>query len=126
MSKFLTTLKTEQVGKWNHVLLDTLVFEDEKVGVVMAPAGFKTDFASIRILHNIFLFVLYSLVSGYGNYSATVHDYLYAVSKLPRDVCDGVLYRALRAEGVAKWRAWLFWVGVRIGGGGPYRKHRQK
>lgn len=126
MSKFLSTLKTEQIGKWNHNLLNTLVLEDEKVGVVMVPVGFKTDFASIRILHNIFLFVLYSLVAGYGNYSATVHDYLYAETKLPRDVCDGVLYRALRAEGIAKWRAWLFWAGVRVGGQKAYMKHRQR
>lgn len=125
MSKFLSTLKTEQLGKWNHKVLDTFLYEDDIAGVVMVPAGFNTDFASIRSLHNVFLFVLYSLVAGYGNYSATVHDYLYAVSKLPRDVCDGVLYRALRAEGIAKWRAWLFWAGVRIGGAKAFAKHRR-
>ena len=34
-----------------------------------------------------------------------------------------VLYRALRAEGVARWRAWLFWAGVRIGGTKQYAVH---
>jgi len=26
----------------------------------------------------------------------------------------------LRAEGVARWRAWLMWLGVRVGGGSHY------
>ena len=127
MSKFLTTLKTEQVGKWNHNLLDVLVFEDDKVGTITVPAGFSTDFASIKILHNAFLFILFAIVSGYGNYSATVHDYLYTTHSvgskaITRKEADEVLYRALRAEGVAKWRAWLFWAGVRLGGGKSYDK----
>jgi hypothetical protein len=125
MSKFLTTLKTEQIGKWNHKLLDDLMFENEELGVVTVPKGFETDFASIRCLHNVFLFVLYSLVAGYGNYSATVHDYLYVSSDLSRKDCDDILYLALRAEGVAKWRAWLFYAGVRMGGAKAYAKHRQ-
>jgi hypothetical protein len=125
MSKFWTTLKTEQISKWEHVLLDVLVFEDEKAGMITVPAKFETDYASIRSLHNILLFVLYALVAGYGNYSATVHDYLYSVRNLSRKDCDDILYRALRAEGVAKWRAWLFWAGVRIGGAKSYAAAKQ-
>lgn len=125
MSKFLTTLKTEQVGKWNHTLLDILVLEDEEVGTITVPAGFSTDFASIKVLHNAFLFVLFALVSGYGNYAATVHDYLYTTHAvgtraITRKEADEVLYRALRAEGVARWRAWIFWAGVRLGGSSSY------
>lgn len=125
MSIFLTTLKTEQVGKWNHSLLDVLVFEDDKVGTVIVPAGFSTDFASIKTLHNVFLFIFFALVSGYGNYAAVIHDYLYTTHSvgtraITRKEADKVLYRSLRAEGIAKWRAWLFWVGVRLGGSSSY------
>ncbi|MFK3971796.1 DUF1353 domain-containing protein [Pseudomonas sp. NPDC087358] len=74
------------------------------------PAGFTTDFASIKVLHNAFLFVvfvLFALVSGYGNYAATVHDWLYTTGGVSPKDADAVLYRALRAESVARWRAWL-------------------
>lgn len=125
MSKYWTTLKAEQIDKWNHVLLDKLAFEDDKHGMITVPAGFETDYASIRMLHNVLLFVLYALVAGYGNYSATIHDYLYATNGYTRKECDDVLYRALRAEGVARWRAWIFWAGVRIGGAKAYKLHRK-
>lgn len=61
-------------------------------------------------------FVLFALVSGYRNYAATVHDYLYTCGYLSRKEADAVLYRALRAEGVARWQSWIIWVGVRLGG----------
>jgi hypothetical protein len=116
MSQFITTLKTEQVGKWNHTLLADLVLIDDEHGRIVAEIGFSTDFASIRVLHNALLFLLFALVAGYGNYAAAIHDKLYATGQLTRKQADEVLYRALRAEGVARWRAWLFWAGVRLGG----------
>ena len=121
MSKFLTTLKTEQVGKWNHTLLCYLAFKDDEIGTIIVPSGFQTDFATILVLHNVFLFPLFALIAGYGNYAATVHDWLYTAGTVSRKQADAVLYRALRAEGVAAWRAWLFWVGVRIGGAPHYK-----
>lgn len=120
MSRFTTTLKTEQTDRRTYTLLDDLVLADDDERVITVPAGFTTDFASIKVLHNAFLFVLFALVSGYGNYAATVHDWLYEHGSLTRKEADAVLYRALRAEGVARWRAWLFWAGVRIGGAKQY------
>ena len=116
MSRFTTTLKTEQTDRRTYTLLADLVLADDDERVITVPAGFTTDFASIKVLHNAFLFVLFALVSGYGNYSATVHDFLYSEGRVNRKEADAVLYRALRAEGVARWRAWLMWAGVRIGG----------
>ncbi|MGH8334854.1 MAG: DUF1353 domain-containing protein [Pseudomonas fluorescens] len=118
----MTTLKTEQLGKWTHVLLDELVLADDDEQVVTVPSGFRTDFASIKVLHNVLLFVLFALVSGYGNYAAAVHDWLYSTGEISRKRADAVLYRALRAEGVARWRAWLFWAGVRIGAASHYTR----
>ena len=120
MSRFVTTLKTDQTDRRTYKLLDDLVLADEDERTIIVPAGFTTDFASIKVLHNAFLFVLFALVSGYGNYAATVHDWLYEHGSLTRNEADAVLYRALRAEGVARWRAWLFWAGVRIGGAKQY------
>jgi hypothetical protein len=120
MSRFITTLKTDQTDRRAYTLLADLVLADDDQRTIIVPAGFVTDFASIKVLHNAFLFVLFALVSGYGNYAATVHDWLYEHGSLTRKEADAVLYRALRAEGVARWRAWLMWAGVRIGGAKQY------
>ena len=121
MSRFVTTLKTEQTDRRTYKLLADLVLADEDERTIIVPAGFVTDFASIKVLHNAFLFVLFALVSGYGNYAATVHDWLYENGQLNRKDADAVLYRALRAEGVARWRAWLMYAGVRLGGAKQYK-----
>ncbi|MEE1920334.1 DUF1353 domain-containing protein [Pseudomonas asiatica] len=68
------------------------------------------------------LFVFFALVAGYGNLAATIHDQLYAAGQLSRRDCDAVFYRALRAEGVARWRAWIMWAGVRIAGQKYYKR----
>lgn len=115
MSEFLTTLKTEQLERAKFRLLAPLHLQDS-VGDVVVPAEFLTDYASIKSLHNVFLFPLYALVAGYGNYGSTVHDYLYRTRMVSRKTADQYLYRALRAEGVAKWRAMIFYAGVRLGG----------
>lgn len=60
--------------------------------------------------------LLYAAVVGYGNGPAVIHDYLYATANLSRRQSDEVFYNALRSSGVARWRAWLMWAGVRIGG----------
>jgi hypothetical protein len=122
MSRFTTTLKTDQTDRRTYKLLDDLVLADEDQRTIIVPAGFVTDFASIQVLHNAFLFVLFALVAGYGNYAATVHDWLYFGGQVSRKEADAILYRALRAEGVARWRAYLFWLGVRIGGAKHYTK----
>ena len=122
MSRFVTTLKTDQTDRRTYKLLDDLVLADDDQRTIVVPTGFVTDFASIQVLHNAFLFVLFALVSGYGNYSATVHDFLYSEGQVSRKEADAVLYRALRAEGVARWRAYLFWLGVRIGGAKHFTK----
>lgn len=117
MRRFTTTLKTEQLKRTCFVLLDELVF-----GEIVVPKGFVTNYASIEVLHNIFLYPLYALVAGYGNYASTVHDYLYHTQAFSRKECDRIFYDALRAEGVAKWRAAIFWMGVRLGGSKAYNR----
>jgi len=121
MSRFITTLKTDQIDRRTFTLLSDLVLADDVERVITVPSGYTTDFASIKVLHNAFLFILFALVSGYCNYAATVHDWLYEHGPLSRKQADAVLYRALRAEGVARWRAWLFWAGVRLGGAKQYK-----
>ena len=129
-------------------LLDKFLYWDVDHAEVEVPAGFETDFASVRPLRTIavgllvlslvvgwflaplgaFLgslgfgaLALYSSVVGYGNAAATIHDHLYATGKLSRKASDQVFYNALRSSGIARWRASLMWAGVRIGGGWRYK-----
>lgn len=119
MSRFLSTLKVEQLGRTTFRLIDQLVFETREC-VITVPVGYVTNFASLESLHNILLFPLYALLSGYGNYASTIHDYLYSEGCYSRKECDDIFYDALRAEGLARWRAYLFWLGVRLGGKSHY------
>lgn len=121
MSKFLNKLRTEQDNA-KHTLLSYLTLDDDVHGVIIVPEGFTSDYVTLRVFKNIFLFAIYALLINYGNRAAVVHDYLYTNSILSRKQADDVFYRALRADGVAKWRAWLLWAGVRVGGASYYGK----
>ena len=46
MSRFVTTLKTDQADRQTYKLLDNLVLADEEQRTIVVPAGFVTDFAS--------------------------------------------------------------------------------
>lgn len=123
MSKFLNRLQTEQDHNL-YTLLAPLALSDDQVGVITVPIGFVSDYATLRGFRNLALFVIYALLVNYGNRAAVVHDYLYSLGATPltRKEADAVFYRALRADGVARWRAWIFWAGVRIGGAAYYGK----
>lgn len=121
MTVFLNKLQTEQDGKLN-TLLGVLRFEDDLHGLIEVPPGFVTNFASLQVFHNVLLFAVYALMVTYGNRACTVHDFLYSQGQMTRKQCDDLFYRALRADGVARWRAKLFWFGVRIGGAGHYHQ----
>lgn len=120
MSTWKTSLKSEEVNRKKYVILEDLVLVDDEFGEIVVPKGFVTDYASVSVLQNIFLAPIFILVADYGDKAATVHDYLYTQAKLSRKECDQVLYRALLAEGLEKWRATLFWLGVRVGGGSRF------
>jgi hypothetical protein len=64
------------------------VLADDDLQVITVPAGFSMDFASIKVLHNAFLFLLFALVSGYGNYAATIHDWLYTIGQFSHKEAD--------------------------------------
>lgn len=133
-------------GAW---LIKPFTYIDVEHGEVEAPAGFRTDFASVKPLRTIAVallvlgvafgwlwpalgtvlvpvgfgaLALYASVVGYGSAAAVIHDRLYASGQLSRKAADRVFYNALRSSGVARWRAWLMWAGVRIGGHWRYKR----
>nr|WP_314583839.1 hypothetical protein [uncultured Pseudomonas sp.] len=65
--------------------------------------------------------LLYAAIAGYGNRMGAVHDFLYGQAKFPKAVCDQVLWRMARTgEGMARWRAAIFYLGPVLGGARYY------
>ena len=80
-------------------------------GLIKVPAGFETDFASVPRWP-----LTFALLGSYGHAAAVIHDWLYTTGELSRPEADLVFHEALRSSGIARWRAWLMWAGVRVGG----------
>lgn len=123
MSHFITDLDARKLGRdtsadkrgtWR--LLAPLVYSSDLLGhSITVPAGFITDFASVPRLP-----IAHLLTANTGHEAAVIHDWLYTVHALDRAMSDAVFEEALLAGGEPRWRAWLMWLGVRIGGAGPW------
>lgn len=122
---------TRQLGRRLYQVLDDFTYNDEVYGPITVREGFQTNYASLDSLRNIALFPLYALLADYGDRAATIHDWLYSghpirlangsLRYLTRQEADEVFYRALRDEGIARWRAGIFYIGVRIGGESSFK-----
>lgn len=97
--------------------------DGDRWGTIMVRHGTTTDFASIpRFLH--------SLLSPLNNtvYGAVLHDYLYRnpsdeyAHSISRAEADRLFYRAMLGCGVWPLTAKVMYLGVRLGGGGAYRR----
>lgn len=85
-------------------LADALNFHDTWLSQTLYVAG-------------VVVLALYAILAGYGMRAAILHDWEYTYQYYNRKQCDSLFYYALRSgDGVARWRAFIFWVGVRIGG----------
>jgi hypothetical protein len=119
MSAFLTELQVENAsvmddGKWR--LTAPLVYQSDVAGQTFTvPAGFVTDYASVPRAPLVFW-----LCGDTSTLASVVHDWLYTIHPVRRDVADAVLKEASLLTGVPKWRAWLMWAGVRVGGAGHW------
>jgi len=151
IGKFGTHPAVRFISRWGVATQERLTFNDPEHGELTVPADFYSDLASIRILREvcrwssigalvgwafawgclapallilaITTLALYGLLAGYGMRAAILHDWLYTAGALPRADCDAVFYRALTTgDGTARWRAAIFWLGVRLGGSTSYTK----
>ncbi|MDH5408669.1 MAG: DUF1353 domain-containing protein [Gammaproteobacteria bacterium] len=79
--------------------------------VIIIPAGFVTDFASIpRIFWTIF--------PRHGEYTtaAIVHDYLYWEQKCTREQADNLFFMVMEQADVSTASRWAIYSAVRLGG----------
>jgi hypothetical protein len=120
MSAFLTELQVENAslmddGKWR--LTAPLVYQSDIADQTFTvPAGFITDYASVPRAP-----LVYWLCGDTSTLASVVHDAIYTYHWVPRAVADAVLKEASLLTGVPRWRAWLMWAGVRIGGAGHWQ-----
>lgn len=130
MARLFSNFDMREVDRRTYQAVVDFSYLDPILGKITAKKSFVTNYASIDVLHNVVLFMFYALLASYGDKAATIHDWLYSgygitradgtIYYPTRAECDDVLYRALRAEGLAIWRAWMFWAGVRLGGHAAY------
>lgn len=116
MSKFLTELEVENAtavddGNWR--LLAPLVYQSDVAGQIFTvPAGMVTNFASVPRIPVAFL-----LFGATSSEAAALHDGLYTYQWVSRAMSDAVLKEASAVTGVAAWRRWAMYLGVRAFGG---------
>jgi len=114
-----TELKWEVIDNGRkRQLTEDYTYENSKYKITV-KAGFITDGASIP---KAFWTVLSSPFSGPLVYGAVIHDGLYAAMKLPRKVCDGLLYEMGSEMGYNKIKDKLVYRVVRLFGGSRWKK----
>lgn len=113
-------LRVEYVDGHAWVLLEDFVYTDAKLGRIVVPAGFVTDFASIpRLFWNVL-----PPTGTYGK-AAVIHDYLYRYQTASRADADRILRDASKELG-SRWAVrWVIWTAVRGFGGFTWRRHRK-
>lgn len=116
-----SALKVRQVADDEWELLEPLVYDAGRFGVITVPAGFTCDFCSVPRLPFAFL-----LAGGIGEGAGVVHDYLYRAGLMDRESADRVFYLALRELGVEPWRAGLMYRAVRLFAGRIWDAYRRK
>ena len=117
--QFLSPLRVEEVddhsndGRGSWRLLTPLTYWSVVAWRrISAPTDFVTDFASVPRFPPI----AFAMLGDIGHPAAVIHDYLYTVQPMTREVADAVLREALIVCGVPSWKAQLMWAGVRAAG----------
>ena len=116
MTRYMTPLQVELLpDRTTWRLLAPFSYLAPEHCLVSVSTGFETDFASVPRWP-----LTFALLGSYGHAAAVIHDWLYTSGELSRADADRVLHEVLRSSGIARWRAWLMWGGVRGGGKSRY------
>jgi hypothetical protein len=106
----------------NCLLNEQLEYHPEgTTNVIVVPAGFVTDFASIpRAFYSVYL------PTGRYQWAAVVHDYLYWEQTTTREEADKVLLHAMTESGVSSINRKIIYDAVRLGGGAAWDNNRKE
>lgn len=129
MSYFINSLKVEMLTCPNNIplknrsgrqlwkLTDSFSYQSDIAGMIItAPTGMITDFASVPRIP-----VVYLMLGEIANEPGTIHDAIYSLCILPRDVADSVLKEMCLLTGISAWKAQAIYLGVRVGGASHYQ-----
>ena len=88
------------------------VGEEGSGDTINVPIGFMTDFASVPR-------PLWWLIPKWGKYgnAAVIHDYCYWEQSRSRKESDSIFREAMQVLEVSKWKTFLMYWAVRLGGG---------
>lgn len=121
---FKTKLRYEDIDgeKWKLIFHFSYVTRLVPERVIIVPAGFVTDLASIpRFFHRVLP------KSGLHNYAAVIHDYLYTTGEVKdRKRCDRIFLEGMLVRGVSAWKAYAMYWGVRLCGWKAWNEHRRQ
>ncbi|MEP3857279.1 MAG: DUF1353 domain-containing protein [Porticoccus sp.] len=122
MSSFLKIPPVTWVGgKYPWRLDGDLVFKSDKIGLIIVPRGYLTDFASVPRLP-----IIRWAAGGRASMPAIVHDYLYdcCTKHITRAEADASFLDAMTAIDDPSWAVTrrIMWLGVRAGGWAAWRK----
>jgi len=112
--------KLEQVGERRWKTLSNIIVDSDILSKrLVIRSGFHTDLASVPQ-------ILWALIPPHGEYScaAIAHDYLYQNHLVSRADADRLFKELMVSLKASKWRLWLMWAGVRLGGWKPFREKR--
>lgn len=122
-SKFLTALQVMSIrGSSNYRLTHDLVFMSSEYGLLTAPHGAITNFASIPRVLKVFI----DNDGGHIRDAAALHDYLYGVNSqwvdtLTRKDCDLILIDAMESLGAGWLKRKIVYRSVRMFGMFAYK-----
>ena len=115
MSSFTEDLEVKLIGG-EGVLLKEFTYYEKFGGIkITVPKGFKTDFATVPPLFQVFFPVI-----GRYNKAAILHDYLYESDSIPslkRKKADKIFLNAMKILRVGFIRRNLMYLAVRLFGG---------
>lgn len=116
---FKSPLRVEYLNGETWRLLEPFSYECTLGDLIIVPAGFETDFASIPRV----LWTIYPPAGRWGK-AAVIHDYLYYHGMRSRKSCDRVFLQGMKDLGVPRCRRTLMYLAVRLGGRVAWAKHR--
>lgn len=108
MSKFTKPCVVEVIGKNLFRLTEPLEYHVGRYPseeVIIVPAGFVTDFASVPR-------VFWSIISPIDNHAnaAVVHDYMYQTNYASKLECEYIFREAMQVLDVPGWKEFcIFW-----------------
>jgi len=123
MSEFVTELGITLLDNSDGWRLDRpLVYDSDLVGRVTAPAGFRTDLASVPRVP-----IVYLMWGDRAHRESVIHDYLFRIDATP-DVswskANRVFLEAMKCRGVAWWIRYPMYSGVMVGSIWCWKKNR--